>query len=54
MKLYDMHESVQAVAAEALAEALRERVNLLADNRTETAKKVAETVREAFEALFNG
>lgn len=53
MKLYDMHESIQAVAAEALAVALREKVNLLAENRTETAKQVAEAVREAFETLLN-
>ena len=53
MKLLDMHERVQAVAAEALAETLRERVDLLADNRTETAKQVAVSVREAFETLFN-
>ncbi|MEL2240710.1 hypothetical protein PAS25_06835 [Leclercia adecarboxylata] len=53
MKLIDMHESVQAVAAESLATALRERVNLMADDRTESAKQVAETVREAFESLFS-
>lgn len=52
MKLSEMHENVQAIAAETLSIALKDKINLMAENRTESAKQIAETVRKAFEELF--
>lgn len=54
MKLSEMHENVQAIAAETLSIALREKMDLTAQNRTDSAKQIAETVRKAFEVLFSG
>lgn len=52
MKFQDLDYEIQKVAANLLASAFQY-VDLTSENRTEKAKEIAETVREAFETLFN-
>ncbi|WP_261242769.1 hypothetical protein [Serratia entomophila] len=52
MKLREIPEQVQVVAAEILAKKFDEHVAIGLENRTERAEKLAETVRKAFEALY--
>lgn len=52
MKMQELPESVQAIAASLLAEAIRERVDLDKDDRTVKADAIAKTVQIAFEKLF--
>ena len=53
MKLCEMPEQVQVVAAQLLAEKIDEHSPMGLENRTEMAKKIAETVRTAFECLYD-
>lgn len=53
MKFYELPESVQVVAAELLAKKLDDIVLWGDKSRTEKAKQIAETVREAFTELTN-
>ena len=53
MKFSEIPEPVQKVAAELLAKKLDEVLIWGADNRTEKAKEIAETVRGAFEELLS-
>lgn len=53
MKLCEMPEQVQVVAARLLAEKISEHTPMGLENRTEMAEKIAETVRKAFECLYN-
>ena len=51
MKFYELPELVQAKAADILAKKLDEEIMWGDKDRTEKAKGIAKTVREAFEML---
>ena len=52
MKVSELPSEVQVVAASILAAEVSGRIDALGEKRTEEAKKIAETVRIAFEELF--
>jgi len=53
MKLSDMPKEIQVVAANLLASQLPHNVDLSGGKRIEESKKIADTIRSAFEELFN-
>ncbi|EPX9385154.1 hypothetical protein [Enterobacter hormaechei] len=53
MKFYELPEQVQSMAAELLAKRLNDEVFIDEKNRTEKAKAIAQTVREAFFKLYD-
>ncbi|KFD19669.1 hypothetical protein [Tatumella ptyseos] len=54
MKINELPADIQAIAAEALASGLRTEIDMMGEKRTEEAKKIAKTIRVAFEELFKG
>lgn len=53
MKFFQLPESVQEQAAVFLTKKLDDDLEWGNENRTDEAKKIAKTVREAFEELFD-
>lgn len=53
MKFYELPEQVQSIAADLLAKKLDDEVFFGGENRTEKAKEIAQTVREAFFKLYD-
>lgn len=54
MKVNELHESVQVEMAKLLGDVIRNRIDLVDDEkRTEKAVQAADAIREAFQSLFN-
>ncbi|MES4614218.1 hypothetical protein V2154_16750 [Ewingella sp. CoE-038-23] len=53
MKISEMPEQVQVVAAQLLATKLDEHLLFASETRTEKAEKIAQAVRKAFESLYD-